>query len=166
MKEISLIIAPHPDDEIIGCFEILEKYSRTKKLLYVMYAENFRQSIKSELIFGFKRLSFVNMRDALEQMHKIGNLEVVYAPDPYFELHPLHREIGNEALYYRRRGFISRLIFYTTNMNAPYIRTLPEAAVSNKRNSLNVAYPDKSDLWKYEHKYFLFEGRTEWLLDD
>jgi hypothetical protein len=46
-------------------------------------------------------------------------------------------------------------------MNAPYIHevNLPD----DKKYLLDQVYPDQKDLWKYDYKYFLFEGYCKWV---
>ena len=53
------------------------------------------------------------------------------------------------------------IIFYTTNMNAPFMREVKDPEM--KRVALNAVYHSQRDLWKYDHKYFLFEGYSKWL---
>ena len=83
---------------------------------------------------------------------------VFYFPDPIYEKHPLHRRWGSVGEDLARRGM--NVIFYNTNMNAPYIHEVIN--VSGKESLLNTIYPSQSDLWKYEKKYVLFEGYCQW----
>ena len=80
-------------------------------------------------------------------------------PDPVYELHPLHRQWGMVGETMARVGF--DVIFYSTNMNAPYIHEL--AVADDKKELLNKVYPDQKSLWEYDHKYFLFEGYNKWI---
>lgn len=155
-----LILAPHTDDEIIGCYEILIR--KDLDIFVGFYSGDLYEFDLVSSYFGF---TVVPISDLINRIN-IGksDFDVVYAPDPYFELHPFHKEIGNQALYWRRRKTITRLVFYSTNMNAPYIH---ESKFSEqKRRVLDELYSHKSSLWRYDHKYFLFEGRCEWLLGD
>ena len=40
---------------------------------------------------------------------------------------------------------------------------LSEKDQKEKEAMLNEVYPSQSDLWKYEKKYILFEGFSQWL---
>jgi hypothetical protein len=82
-----------------------------------------------------------------------------YMPDPIYETHPKHREWGFLGESLARNGF--NVVFYNTNMTAPYIYEVQEP--DKKEELLNKVYPDQADLWKYEKKYVLFEGYNKWI---
>ena len=84
---------------------------------------------------------------------------VLYFPDPIYETHPAHRVFGMMGEQYARVGY--DVVFYTTNMLAPYIRETKDP--DGKRDLLNKVYPSQSDLWRYEYKYFLFSGFCKWI---
>jgi len=157
MKNI-VIVAPHPDDEIISCFEIL---STTKDNIIIVYGQTESQErcketaqIRDEFPV-VKSLFFLN-----EVPPQLLNMEnVFYYPDPSTESHPLHRSKGATGELYARQGL--DIIFYTTNMNTPYIHEVKMC--NEKERVLDKIYPSQSSLWKYEKKYILFEGRTKWL---
>ena len=80
-------------------------------------------------------------------------------PDPVYENHPLHRQYGMMGESMARQGL--DVTFYTTQMNAPYIREVKDSAA--KKSLLNTVYFGQSSLWEYDHKYFLFEGYCKWI---
>ena len=82
-----------------------------------------------------------------------------YFPDPIYENHPKHREWGFIGESLARSGI--EVIFYTTNMNAPYIHEVEKSI--EKRQLLDKVYKSQSELWRFDHKYFLFEGRCRWI---
>lgn len=155
MKKI-VILAPHPDDEIIGLWRILETVDR--QCITVVYGEAPDDFIPPPIlnIPSFFLASKVEQADFWEQEQTI-----YFFPDPIHETHPEHRAWGSfgETLLRRGKSIIS---FYSVNMLAPYITVLRSEYAERKRNLLETVYPEKKDLWKYDHKYFLFEGCCFW----
>jgi len=149
-----VIIAPHADDEIIGCHELL--YSGMVETVLFSDEEDLFDALRSIDNFGFSAKLIENWNFSLHSANMI-----YLFPDPVYETHPDHRGLGfiGEALL--RTG--QEVIFYTTNMLAPYIHEVSQP--HTKRNCLDNLYPTKKDLWKYEHKYFLFEGYTQWIMN-
>ncbi len=151
-----VIIVPHPDDEIIGNYEILTK--ENPSIIYVGEIDQKRREealklkehteIKIQLFLNTIPESFINPDSTL------------YFPDPVYEIHPKHRKWGaiGEQLLRQRLN----VIFYNTNMNAPYIHKLKEW--EKKEELLNKVYPSQKSLWKYDKKYVFFEGYNKWII--
>ena len=152
----TVIIAPHPDDEIIGCYEVLMK---TKKPI-IIYSGDL-EADRRETVLKLK--DHVDCKLQLFQMTLpqtfLSNDNVYYFPDPIYETHPKHREWGFLGENLARNGF--KVIFYNTNMTAPYIHECKDA--DKKEELLNTVYPDQKSLWEYEKKYVLFEGYNRWI---
>ncbi len=144
-----IIIAPHADDEIIGCFEILKSGGD----ILVVSPAPLIEFEKSKEKFNFK-LSHISALEGMDLTEAI-----IFCPDPHYEFHPLHKELGTYGLSLHRKG--NRVIFYVTNMVSPYIYECKNTEM--KRKALDACYFEKSDLWKYDFKYFLFSGYTEYL---
>lgn len=150
-----IIISPHPDDEIIGCFEILKKHKSI-----VIYSTETPQ-VRREESLKLREFSKVKTQLYLDSVptHFINPKTTLYFPDPIFEVHPEHRKWGAIGESIARLGY--NVIFYNTNMEAPYIHEVKLS--SEKEDLLEKVYPSQNDLWKYEKKYILFEGRCKWI---
>ena len=155
-KEI-VIIAPHPDDEIIGTWEIIQKEKPI-----IIYSGNTPQDRRKE---ASKLKEHVDIKAQLFQMSIpssfINPNVTIYCPDPISEINPEHRMWGMMGESLSRQGI--DVIFYSTNMNVPYIHEVKEP--EKKEELLNKLYPSQSSLWKYEKKYILYEGRCKWIIE-
>lgn len=151
----TVIVAPHPDDEIIGCYETL-----IKNKPIIIYDGDANSSRREE---AKKLRDHVDITVQMYQKSIPPNFmekdTVLFFPDPIYELHPLHREWGAMGEKIARDGF--NVVFYSTNMTAPYIREVQN--IAGKESLLNTVYERQRDLWKYEKKYVLFEGYCQWL---
>jgi len=153
MMKSTIIIAPHADDEIIGCYNIL----KTHPVEAVLYGSKIavKEAEETAKYFEFMPLfAEVLLRKYIKKKY------LFFFPDPYFEAHPEHRAWGGMGERLLRQG--EDIIFYSTNMNAPYIHEVsyPET----KHFCLDTHYPEKKSLWEYDHKYFLFEGYNKWIM--
>jgi len=157
MSKEFIIIAPHPDDEIIGCYEELVKKDRPPIIIYGPETEQKRREE------ALKLKEFTDIKVQLFQASVPPNLLIAensfMFPDPVYEIHPLHRQYGIIGESMARQGL--DVTFYTTQMNAPYIRETKDSGA--KKSLLNSVYFGQSSLWEYDHKYFLFEGYCKWL---
>jgi hypothetical protein len=146
-----IIVAPHPDDEIIGCYSILMKHD-----VLVLYANLDAVMLAPE----FLKFHYKQCKESLFEGY-INRGVRFYFPDPYFETHHEHRRWGAFGEHLLRTG--EDVVFYSVNMQAPYVHDCPN--VAHKSYCLNRVYSDKNDLWKYDHKYFLFEGYCKWIIE-
>jgi len=146
-----IIIAPHADDEIIGCWTLFD----SGLVDTVIFGEDVltTEVEASKNFFGYNALWIQSYQ------FDYSTDKIYLFPDPVYELHPYHRALGHRGEELLRAG--KEVVFYTTNMLTPYIFEVPRA--ENKHYALNTLYPQKSKLWKYEHKYFLFEGYNKWI---
>lgn len=150
MKKPIIIIAPHADDEIIGCHSYLYNH-RGIVIVYFGTDKAREEATESAKFYDFE------IEYSPEYVPWSG---VTYLfPDPYFETHPEHRRLGALGETWARQMY--DVIFYSTNMNAPYIAESEHKL--NKKEELDMLYPEKADLWKYDHKYWLFEGHCKWI---
>jgi len=154
----TIIVAPHPDDEIIGCFEQLRNPFNSLVLIYSGDTDADRRETVLELKKQLDQIKIQLFQNSIPPTF-LNNENVFFFPDPIYETHPKHREWGNMGESMARQGF--KVNFYNTNMTAPYIHEVnnPE----DKKYLLDKVYPDQKSLWEFDHKYFLFEGYCRWI---
>lgn len=152
----SIIIAPHPDDEIIGCYDIV----KNEKPI-IMYMGDDIDSERRKEALELRNHANISMQFFLNSIPNNYLREGItfYFPDPIFETHPKHRLWGSFGEQLSRNGI--DVIFYTTNMTAPYIREMKNS--KEKEELLNKVYPSQKSLWEWEKKYILFQGHTKWI---
>jgi hypothetical protein len=153
-----IIIAPHFDDELIGCYEILTN-PIIKPIIIYMQDDIERKQEALSLKKYLDNIQVQLFQKSIPTMF-LNPSNILYFPDHSYEIHPEHRKWGAVGEDYLRQGL--NIHFYSTNMNAPYIHEVKE--FKQKRHLLEKVYPGQKNLWKYDHKYFLFEGRCKWIM--
>jgi len=157
----TVIVAPHADDEIIGCYEILCDTSKSITILYsgdldikrkqeAMTLRKYKENVKAQMFQNAIPMPLL----AIPKENV-----TFYFPDPVNEIHPAHRGWGFIGESLAREG--RDVIFYTTLMNVAYIHKIKQP--SSKEELLNSVYPSQKSLWEYEKKFILFEGRCKWM---
>ena len=146
-----IIVAPHADDEIIGCYELLERGVVARVLFPNDEILTEASDSSDHFMFG---------RSLFEDHDFYSGAYTYLFPDPIHETHPDHRKYGHLGEELLREG--RPVIFYSVNMLAPYIHKV--SAKESKLKCLNMLYPHKSSLWECDYKYFLFEGYTKWIV--
>lgn len=149
-----IIIAPHPDDEVIGCWELLEENSA------ILYDASIPADRREEAR-GLRKF-YSNCKQIFQYsvpQPLLKRINAFYFPDPIYETHPAHRRWGMMGEMMARDGY--NVIFYSTLMNAPYIHEV--RLPLEKLKVLHEVYHSQESLWQYDHKYYLFEGRCKWI---
>jgi len=150
---LTIIIAPHCDDECIGCYKYLKEaniiiYDGDTPLERREEALNLKNHFEVNQLF-LKSIP-PNLYDTKNKF---------FIPDPIYENHPLHRSWGFVGEQMARMGL--DVTFYSTNMNVPYIHEVKDT--KGKEELLNKIYPSQKSLWEYEKKFVLFEGYSKWI---
>ncbi len=154
----TIIIAPHPDDEIIGCFEQIKNPTNNIAIIYSGDTDVDRRETVLKLKEKCETVRLQLFQQTVPQTF-LNPKNKFFFPDPIYEVHPKHREWGFMGEQLARNGF--DVTFYNTIMNAPYVH---EVIMSDdKKYLMNEIYPDQKSLWEYDHKYFLFEGKCKWV---
>ncbi len=146
-----IIIAPHPDDEIIGCYSLL-KSRGIHRIIYIDASTErlgYANLLGDE--FGFK-VNKMDFSDLGGYLSKLDDDVLVLVPDNT-DRHPLHKAINAIA-----KMSYCRLGYYSIDMKSSFDRELSKSDQQEKRAMLNKYYPDQSSLWESNWKYFLFEG--------
>lgn len=157
---MNVIVAPHPDDEIIGCYKVLME---AKKCMIIYDGETLpdRREEVTKLKDSFSTYGFGQLFLKSIPSNLMTPENIFYFPDPIYETHPLHRQWGNLGESLARTKM--NVIFYTINKLTPYISELNSLQIKEKEELLNKVYPSQKSLWEYEKKYILFEGYCKWI---
>lgn len=158
-KTETIIVAPHFDDEIIGAYEILTN-PLSKPIIIYMQEDEERKQEALKLKNHIENIQIQLFQKSIPSTF-LNPKNLFYFPDPYFEFHPDHRKWGAYGEDLLRQGF-RNVIFYNINMQAPYIHELKD--FKGKRRLLEKIYPSQKNLWKFEAKYYLFEGYCKWII--
>lgn len=160
---MNIIVAPHPDDEMIGCWSVLGSREPTS-VFYIspIFKSRRKEALNVKAGGLVKDVTFIALHRLLSHIYKVAaENDRIFAPDFHWELHPLHKEVGSMVhafCYCEGLRFFS----YSTNMNVPYLRELDWLEQRSKQEQLNVYYASQKDLWAFDARYYLFEGICEW----
>jgi hypothetical protein len=161
---MNVIFAPHPDDELIGCYSVLE-IGEPCTIIFTTDIEDFRLQESQRLKSYFDVTIKKDLRPIIEIINALQNEQAIHEflfPDYYWELHPEHKQLGHEGYKLWKNSKLD-IQFYSTNMNCPHIFELSDFDKKNKEKILNSVYSSQKELWAYEKKYIYFEGRVKYL---
>lgn len=157
-KSEIVIISPHFDDEIIGLYEVITNPIVKPIIIYLQDDEERKQEALKLKTF-IDNIQVQLFQKSIPTMF-LNQSNVLYFPDPTTEFHPDHRKWGAVGEDYLRQGL--NVVFYSINMETPYIHQVRD--FKDKRHLLEKVYPSQKSLWKFEHKFFIWEGRVKWIM--
>ena len=154
---MKVILAPHPDDEIIGCFKLL-KAGAVKAVLYFFDCEGVRLAELARfcrdlgLEYRILRPVLHEVESAIEKLKP----EAILVPHPR-DYHPHHKTICmlGQALAGMNENLSIK--YYSVEMNVPDLDILEPVLREEKRAWLDKYYPSQKKLWETNPKYYLFE---------
>lgn len=159
---LQVIIAPHADDEMIGCFSIIEKsrqqvktYSLTYKIpLRVIYLFELSEERKVEAFLAAHHFSFEAyfVSDPKEALLLLDSW-LYLRPEIYV---PSRRDNHIDHKYCNKLFRRYASFFYSVDMQGA--KVLPESVIALKQTALNRCYPSQRALWDNNASYYLFEN--------
>ena len=151
-----VIIAPHADDELIGCYSKIVN-REILNIQYIAECDEIRRAEAVALCRSFGIIpSFLNGQVLMlaDTLHGIEAGEL-YIPSPN-DNHNLHKLIY--YIVYDLEPAIPTIV-YSVYMNDFFVRPISDPI--QKRIDLDHYYPSQKDLWKHDARYYLFEGYAE-----
>ena len=141
-----IILAPHVDDEIIGCYSLLKNSKITKVIyFYDLTDERKEEALKIGKFFEHE-VSFNGFEE------KISQNAIIYIPSK-FDYHPHHYKI-----YQYGQILVpgEKIFCYSVEKNL-HCNLLSEEDRNFKLKVLNDQIPSQKELWASNMKYIIFE---------
>ena len=159
------ILAPHIDDEVIGCYRILiTGQVQTVNYFTEITPERMKEAKACARRFGFRANFFPYISRAL--LRELTSGTIILAPH-IKDHHPHHKMLNRaaNALVHAHDGEHPEtdLKFYSVDMNVQ-CDVLDEETRREKQKVLYELFPSQQPLFNQDSKYFLFESLldTDW----
>lgn len=143
MNKNVVIVAPHVDDELIGCWS----YLRDRRVSAVIYLEELSAVRRAEATTCANTYGFEAVFDCAKFTPAPNELLLVPA---ITDSHPAHRA-ANRAW----RGQHNNVMFYSVDMDRSPKTLLHDWEA--KKAALDYVYPSQKALWETNASYYLFE---------
>lgn len=138
-----VIVAPHVDDELIGCWS----YLRDGLVSTVIYLEELSPERRAEALACANTYGFEAVFDCAEFTPVLEKLLLVPS---ITDTHPAHRRANLEW-----RKCCHNVKFYSVDLNQPTKQALPDW--QDKKAALDRLFPSQQALWATNANYYLFE---------
>ena len=156
-----VILAPHIDDETIGCFTLLKK-GLVKSVYWFFDLEDYRIKegdrvadhfgFRPEYRLGFNALNGVLLNDIMSDVKKDT---VVLVPTSE-EWHPHHKAIFGLGKMLESYGL--KVGYYSVYMNVEWVKMLPKPMQNEKKNALYKLFPSQREVFDSYGILYVFEG--------
>jgi hypothetical protein len=149
-----IVVAPHPDDELIGCFSLLHKREATE-VWYVFdhsidNRSRMREALRCADTFNFKPIFLDGIQDLLEYAEKLTQKRLVIPS--IHDSHPQHRLVNQICRKYA-------CMFYSVDLEyAKGKKVLEPFQALEKKLYLDDIYSGQKSLWGANASYYLFEN--------
>lgn len=171
-----IIVAPHCDDELIGCSEIMVNAEMVTVLVTphtdvnceafkgrMSESRNVMSTIVSAQGKGRRKVVECQHPQHIIWRHKPSDADtlVFWFPDPTYEHHPNHKIFSNalrEQIIKNTAGFATIFGLYSVNMQVPYLHCLDKKASANKMVLADM-YVSQRGYFEKHNDSFYFEGR-------
>lgn len=149
-SERYVILAPHVDDEIIGCYRLISA-GLVDEVVYFFEVTKAREAEARRCAkdFDYKAVSYDNSD---ELVARIAPTDVTVLMPHIKDLHPHHKLVNLIG-----RQLPNKKKFYTVDMTTD-VDVLPQGQQMDKRQTLLNYFPSQSELFLKDDKYWLFEG--------
>ena len=149
MRKNITIFAPHPDDEIIGCYSVLSD----RKVKRVVYFYELSAVRKKEARDAADRFGFIaDFRGFQFPTRFLTKCLLVPTRD---DSHPHHKEVNR---FSKSIGGVDKG-YYSVNLDKK-CTLLSDKVRKAKKNALDTCYPSQIKLWNCDARYILFERIT------
>lgn len=147
MSKDYVIFAPHVDDEVIGCYQYLQK----KMVREVYYFHDITTSRMKEAMMASQLFSFDPHFPP--DKPKLRDTDIILVPN-IADYHPHHKHVN----WFAKNQFPNhKKMFYSVDMNVPF-EVLMEGQQVSKKEILMSLYPSQRSLFEADAKYYLFES--------
>lgn len=146
-----LIVAPHVDDELIGCYSVLQDKNIEIDIIWCfdLTAERRMEAIRMAKEFSITPHFIEYFREtAIISVIENNNFDRVYVPS-IRDWHPEHKLVN-------RLTRLHATHFYSVDMVNG--KVLSENDRRNKLSQLNTYFPSQKTLWENNGLYYLFES--------
>jgi hypothetical protein len=152
MKNV-VILSPHIDDDVIGCFRLL-KAGLVSKVYYFydLTEERIAEAKRAAELFNFEPIFLKNETISIKQ----EDPETIFLVPNIHDVHPHHKSVNRFA---KQNLHMYKLQYYSIDMNTKF-DILSEELQVEKEKTLLTLYPSQHKLFANE-KYFLFESLTK-----